>query len=455
MNRYAALAAAAVMAISSVASAQAAAAAAAAAEDPRPAATPPPATPAAGDAPIRLKLDQKIEDAQLKLPAAQEQAVRAERDAAEAAHRAAVEAARPGGAAVAPPPVNRIRLVAPDGANAENYIFTTAVAAQRMEKGAYLGVSASPAPASLREQLKLSKNTGLVVEHVVPDSPAAAAGLQQHDVMVRLNDQLLVNAQQFVVLVRTYKPNDEIRLSIIRQGQPAELKVKLVERDLPILDEQGNALNTTWSHPATAPIALDVVRADGAGGGGVGGGGGGFVTIHPAPVADGAPAPQFRATRRVMAAQDKIVMRDNDYLVEVERKDNERRAKITETKTGKVVFDGPADSPDAKKIMPAKLAERMELAQAQAAAADKGVMFLSRGAARRSQEINWSDGERDFHIFAKESDGKRETRLVVKDIAGRVLFEGPIDTAEQRMQMPGDVAEKLTQALLANVPVKP
>ena len=65
------------------------------------------------------------------------------------------------------------------------------------------------------------------------------------------------------------------------------------------------------------------------------------------------------------------------------------------------------------------------------------------------------DGERDLHIFAKETNGQRETRLVVKDIAGKVIFEGPIDTPEQRKQLPDEIGEKLTQALLANVPVKP
>jgi hypothetical protein len=48
----------------------------------------------------------------------------------------------------------------------------------RTEKGAYLGVSTTPAPQVLRQQLSLPRGVGLVVDSVAPKSPAEQAGPQ-------------------------------------------------------------------------------------------------------------------------------------------------------------------------------------------------------------------------------------------------------------------------------------
>src|SRR4051812_3591693 len=42
------------------------------------------------------------------------------------------------------------------------------------EKAAFLGVAVSSAPGVIRDQLKLPRGVGLVVDHVEADSPAAA-----------------------------------------------------------------------------------------------------------------------------------------------------------------------------------------------------------------------------------------------------------------------------------------
>src|SRR5258708_1330287 len=78
----------------------------------------------------------------------------------------------------------------------------------KTEKAAFLGVSGSPVMPALREQLKLPKGVGLIVEHVEPKSPAEAAGIKQYDVLHKIGDQLLVNAHQLAVLVRMHKPGE-------------------------------------------------------------------------------------------------------------------------------------------------------------------------------------------------------------------------------------------------------
>jgi hypothetical protein len=102
-------------------------------------------------------------------------------------------------------------------------------------KAAYLGVVAEPADPALRAQLKLPEGVGLVVRMVAEDSPAAKAGVKVHDVLHKLGDQLLVNEQQFVVLVRLQKPGDEVTLTAIREGETKKISAKLAEKELPEL----------------------------------------------------------------------------------------------------------------------------------------------------------------------------------------------------------------------------
>src|SRR5882724_4363828 len=58
---------------------------------------------------------------------------------------------------------------------------------------AWLGVSTSEASETLSSQLNLRPGVGLVINYVASNSPAAKAGLQKNDVLVRLDDQSLVH----------------------------------------------------------------------------------------------------------------------------------------------------------------------------------------------------------------------------------------------------------------------
>ena len=106
-----------------------------------------------------------------------------------------------------------------------------------LEKGPFIGVSASPVPVVLRDQLQLKPGIGLVVDFVAPDIPAEKAGLRRSDVIEKLDDQLLVNPQQFAVLVRTRKPGQEISLTIIRAARPQTLAITVEEGDVPPLED--------------------------------------------------------------------------------------------------------------------------------------------------------------------------------------------------------------------------
>ena len=101
--------------------------------------------------------------------------------------------------------------------------------AEPAEPYAFLGVETARASSTLREQLGLPRGIGLVVQRVVKET-AAAEVLKQHDIPMKLDDQLLVSSDQLGVLVRSKNPGDEVTLTLVRGGQEQAVTVKLGER---------------------------------------------------------------------------------------------------------------------------------------------------------------------------------------------------------------------------------
>ena len=96
-----------------------------------------------------------------------------------------------------------------------------------------LGVETSQVPTVVSEQLGLSKGFGLVVEYVVPDSPAAAAGIQQNDILKMLNEQILIEPSQLRKLLQTFSDGADVTLTILRKGQEQKITVKLTKKERP------------------------------------------------------------------------------------------------------------------------------------------------------------------------------------------------------------------------------
>ena len=101
-----------------------------------------------------------------------------------------------------------------------------------METVAYLGVETSPVGPALSAQLGLAKDTGLLIRHVLPESPAAGI-LQTHDILLKIDDQVLIEPRQFSVLVRSHKAGEEITLIYVRVGKQVSARIKLGQHDVP------------------------------------------------------------------------------------------------------------------------------------------------------------------------------------------------------------------------------
>jgi len=103
----------------------------------------------------------------------------------------------------------------------------------------YLGVETSDVPRVVSEQLGLPKGFGLVVDYVVPDGPAAAAGVQQNDILKMLNDQILTEPDQLSKLVRSFSEGTTVTLTVLRKGKEEKIGVKLTKKEVPERHEFG------------------------------------------------------------------------------------------------------------------------------------------------------------------------------------------------------------------------
>jgi hypothetical protein len=103
---------------------------------------------------------------------------------------------------------------------------------------AYLGVLTREVPPELRSQFSLAEGFGLMVDEVMPDSPAKTAGLKTHDILVKFEDQQLVNMEQLMSLVRSKKKGDTVNLVVITGGKETTVPVTVGERMVAANDQR-------------------------------------------------------------------------------------------------------------------------------------------------------------------------------------------------------------------------
>jgi S1-C subfamily serine protease len=95
--------------------------------------------------------------------------------------------------------------------------------------GPYLGVFTQALTAELKEHLGLTVDKGAVVSHVLPESPAAKAGLADEDVITHFGDMAVNTPQELREAVRKAGTGQEVTLKVIRGPKTMELKVRLQE----------------------------------------------------------------------------------------------------------------------------------------------------------------------------------------------------------------------------------
>lgn len=270
----------------------------------------------------------------------------------------AVVAATPYSQADQPTHLRTLAQAGAPEAKREHRVFVRHMADDERESVAFLGVETLPVSPALTSQLSLPKGAGLVVRHVVPDSPAASV-LQLHDILLKLDDQLLIATRQLAVLVRNHKEGDEVEVTYVRAGKQTTAKVKLSKHDAPklalaepevdlgevdVLAERPGLV--AGMPPAEMHRVLSLLdrRMD---------------HTMPVPDARGIGAVSGFHGVAVNPGNSNMVFSDESGTLELTSKDGKKTLVAKNTK-GDQLYSGPIDTPEQRSALPKEVRPRLE-----------------------------------------------------------------------------------------------
>ena len=121
------------------------------------------------------------------------------------------------------------------------------VAKGKVTRG-YLGVSIQPLTAELAKALKVEKKKGTLVGDVMPESPAAKAGIQAGDVIVSFNKKSIEGPRELSSVVANTPIGSEVPVTVLRDGREKTVAVKIakLESDQNPSQEKSNPPEGKW-----------------------------------------------------------------------------------------------------------------------------------------------------------------------------------------------------------------
>src|SRR6516165_2587754 len=99
--------------------------------------------------------------------------------------------------------------------------------AKDQEPCGWIGVTVSPVTPGFAESLGMPAPFGGIFDQPEPDSPAAAAGIEQGDVLTQINGSSLPRASDFANIISMMPPGTQVSLWTLRNGQTMQLTVIL------------------------------------------------------------------------------------------------------------------------------------------------------------------------------------------------------------------------------------
>ena len=292
---------------------------------------------------------------------------------------------------------------------------------------AYAGIS--PAVVTERARLAVTTETvppgvGVFVAFVDPKGPSMGI-LEEDDILVRLDDQVLVNPEQFRALIRMHQPGDVVKVVAVREDEVVKVDLKLGSRSAPV---------------PVAPKAKKSMMAK--------------PTTKPSDESAPAEAPKMMMPHKmgltingqtfelgqIPGGQIIILDPNQGFPPEIIQQFNEMRMR------GMAIPMMPGMMPHMVSPQTAPAApvapEKQEAARAPSVQSkSKSFSFTfgaQNGAAVTSSSVA---SDKDGTVAVDERDGKKHA--VIKDVAGKVLFDGDVTTDADREKIPAEIRQRL------------
>jgi serine protease Do len=110
--------------------------------------------------------------------------------------------------------------------NLAKWVSGQLIAKGSVERG-YLGVSIGPLTNELAAKFGIAGRKGVVVTDVMDDTPAAAAGVKDYDVITAFDGQAIDGPRSLQEVVERSAIGQQHRLTVMRDGKPLELTVSV------------------------------------------------------------------------------------------------------------------------------------------------------------------------------------------------------------------------------------
>jgi hypothetical protein len=104
------------------------------------------------------------------------------------------------------------------------------------ENRGFLGVHLTDLTPERRSHCGAPADAGVMVSRVVPDSPAAEAGIQVGDILTRMDGEAVESRREVIIAVRNREAGETVELEVWRDGRARQLTASLAESERHALD---------------------------------------------------------------------------------------------------------------------------------------------------------------------------------------------------------------------------
>ena len=131
----------------------------------------------------------------------------------------------------------------------------------------WIGIKIQPHADDIAQSLDLKGRQGIIISGVTEGSPAKQAGIEAGDILLSVNNRPTGNTQSFSRLIAESPIDSEITVSLWRNGQTLNKKIKILPMPEPLWNTQSHPQaiptpNTTPPNINFAPIGLGLANID-------------------------------------------------------------------------------------------------------------------------------------------------------------------------------------------------